>query len=151
MQTLFKKYETNKNRRSRWFGRLGTLLAVGAFSLFFSTAGLAGPPVPLPPHPPLPPLPPPPHQVLPHPPIVAPPHLPPGPPDVIHRRTGRPPHPGWVWVPGFYRGRHWVEGHWDKPRQYRPRYDHGPRYHPGPPPHPRNRPHPGPPPHGRFR
>jgi hypothetical protein len=148
MDTVFKKCETDKNGLLKWFGSLGVLLAAGAFSLFFSSVGLAGPPVPLPPHPPLPPLPPPPHQVLPHPPIVAP----------LHHPPGRPPYPGWVWVPGYYKGHRWVAGHWAQPKRHRPRYDHGPRYHPGPPHPPGPRHHPGPPlppgpppPHGRFR
>ena len=143
MHNVFKKYKTDKNGLPRWFGGLGVILAAGAFSLLLSSVGLAGPPVPLPPHPPLPPGPPLPHQVLPHPPIVAPPSstgaagcYPPSP--------GRPPYPGWVWMPGYYRGHRWVPGYWAKPKRYRAiEYDR--RYDPGPPPPPGPRHLPGPP------
>jgi hypothetical protein len=145
MGAVFKKYQINKNGLSKWIAGMGKFFLTGAFFLLFSSVGLAVPPVPLPPHPPLPPGPPPPHLVLPPPPILVPP-LPPAPPGVIHYRPGHPPYPGWVWVPGYYRGHQWVPGHWSKPKKYRPGYDHGPRYAPGPPPPPGPRYHPGPPP-----
>lgn len=135
MHTVFKKYKTDKNGFSRWFSGLGVILAAGAFSLLLSSVGLAGPPVPLPPHPP----------GLPHPPIVAPPRHLPGPPAVIHHPPGRPPYPGWVWMPGYYRGHRWVPGYWAKPKRHRPRYDRGPGYRSGPPPPPGPRHLPGPP------
>ncbi|MBI4765282.1 MAG: hypothetical protein HY787_11830 [Deltaproteobacteria bacterium] len=138
MNTVFKKYKIEKNRLSRWFSGLEVLLLAGTFCLLLNNVALAAPP--LPPHPPLPPLPPPPHKVLPHPPLPVPPH-PPG--VVIHHPPGLPPHPGWVWVPGHYKGQRWIPGHWARPKRYS-RY--GRRYAPGPPPLP------GPPPSpGRFR
>jgi WXXGXW repeat (2 copies) len=41
------------------------------------------------------------------------------PPAVVVERPGSPLHPGWVWMPGYYRwnGRRyiWVGGYWAKP------------------------------------
>lgn len=153
MCTVFNKYQTDKKGLSKWLGGLGRFFLTGAFFLLFSSVGLAGPPVPLPPHPPglpHPPLPPgPPPLILPHPPLVVPHHRP-GPPGVIYHSPGRPPHPGWVWVPGYHRGHQWVPGRWSKPKKYKPRYGHGPGYAPGPRYHPGPPPPPGPhPPYGR--
>ena len=157
MHTIFKQQPTEKNGLLRWFSSMGGSFLTGTFLLLFSSVGLAAPPVPLPPHPPglghppLPPGPPLPHQVLP---------LPPGPPGVIHHPPGLPPHPGWVWMPGYHRGNRWVPGNWSKPKRHRPRYDHdrGPRYYRDRDPRyyhdrgPRYDREPGPhPPHGRVR
>jgi hypothetical protein len=42
-----------------------------------------------------------------------------GPPPVVAERVGRPPHPGYVWQPGYHRyhggGYVWVRGGWARP------------------------------------
>jgi hypothetical protein len=41
------------------------------------------------------------------------------PPPPVVEHYGAPPHPGWVWVPGFQRwdghGYRWTHGHWAHP------------------------------------
>jgi hypothetical protein len=144
MKTDIHNLQTQKNWFVKWMRILGIAISIGTFFLLFSNMGIAAPPVPLPPHPPglpRPPLPPVP------PPVIVPP-LPPGPPVIVHHPPGPPPHPGWVWVPDYYRGHRRVPGYWSRPKRYGPRYDRGPRYDhgrrydrvhrrdPGPPPHP---------------
>ncbi len=118
-----------KNCLGKWLRVAGMGISIGSFFLLFSGTGIAAPPIPLPPHPPGLPRPP-----LPVPPPVLVPPLPPGPPVVVRHPPGLPPHPGWIWVPGYHRGHRWVPGYWSRPKRHRPRYDH-----PGPPPRRRPR------------